>query len=616
MASEAGTESPRAAVAGSVGLALVLAPLAVALVICALHFHSELEARSERNRAQGVSLARLLSQLPYDSLTGSGGASGPLELVRNSQTNPDFAYVLLARLDGSPLDQVAAPGVAPAVAPAQTEVAAWIGERLVTPAVGRGVVREFFAPVIDRGERVAELRVAFFEPGAGMLLSEASELAAFALPVFLLAPLSYLAFRRGLRPIAAVTEEMRGLVEARRFDTVELQAQGEVGQFIRGFNEFMELARARVRELEEERTGILASSKVVAYQQSRIEAVLGALPDPTLVLDPTGTPIFATPQLGPAIGLDAEDFVGRPAADWCSHAELLGFLTRAVRSGGAHSPERGEFEFETSLGPRRFEIERHLIGGADGSAAGVGTLVTFRDVSESRASQRTQGEFVAHVAHELKSPLHVMSMYGESLLDAEAASEEFRIEASNVIRDEVERLDSLVRSLLSISQIEAGTLAVDRQRLRVPDFLADCVEAVSRSAAKRSISFTVHAPADGGVLFVDKDLLRVAVNNLLTNAIKYNRDGGEVAVHGEDVGTRYEIRVRDGGIGIAEEELEHVFEKFFRSSDPEVQKRGGHGLGLALTERIVELHGGRISVQSRPGEGSEFTISLRKRTEA
>ena len=597
---------------GGVGYGLVLAPLVVAVAICAIHLHSEIEGRSDRNRAQGVSLARLLSRLPAEALTRTAAADGPLALVRNSQTNPDFAYVVLAGLDGTALETVAAPGVAPAHGPARSEVASWIGERLVEPAVGDRMVREFHSPVIEAGERVAELRVAFFEPDAGLVLSELSGLAVLALPIFLLGPLSYLAFRRGLRPLAAIREELHGLAVARRFDPLESQARGEVGEFIRGFNEFMTLARSRIHELEQERTGILASSKVVAYQQSRIEAVLGSLPDPTLVLDPDGVPIFATPHLESVLGLETVGVVGQSIVDWCTHGALRSFLVRAGTS--SRSTEQLELELESGTGARRFEVTRHTIDSGDGRGE-IGTLVTFRDISEVRESQRSQGEFVAHVAHELKSPLHVMSMYGESLLDDEAASEEFRIEASNVIRDEVERLDSLVRSLLSISQIEAGTIAVDRQRMRVQDFLEDCVGAVSRAASKRDITFAVQVPPDSGPLFVDKELLRVAVNNLLTNAIKYNHDGGEVAVVGEDTGSRFEIRVRDGGIGIHEQDLERVFEKFFRSSDPEAQKRGGHGLGLALTQRIVELHGGRISVQSSPGEGSEFAISLRKRAE-
>ena len=103
------------------------------------------------------------------------------------------------------------------------------------------------------------------------------------------------------------------------------------------------------------------------------------------------------------------------------------------------------------------------------------------------------------------------------------------------------------------------------------------------------------------------------MNNLLTNAIKYSDEGGEITVSAEERAGRVSIRVRDTGVGIAEPDLPHIFDKFYRSPDERVQKRSGHGLGLALAREIVQLHGGKIVVESAPGDGSEFTIVLKTR---
>ena len=109
-------------------------------------------------------------------------------------------------------------------------------------------------------------------------------------------------------------------------------------------------------------------------------------------------------------------------------------------------------------------------------------------------------------------------------------------------------------------------------------------------------------------IFADKELLSVALKNLLTNAIKYNRAGGKVSLVAEEQEAGLLIRVADTGVGIREDDLDQVFEKFYRSEDDSVRKVSGHGLGLALVKEIVALHGGEIRVQSEFGEGSEFTI--------
>jgi signal transduction histidine kinase len=192
----------------------------------------------------------------------------------------------------------------------------------------------------------------------------------------------------------------------------------------------------------------------------------------------------------------------------------------------------------------------------------------------------------------------------------EADDPQFRNDAVNVIRDEVDRLAGLINNLLNITRIENGSLDLKRQRVKLADLLRDAFDNISRSGRGAELAFELNVPRELGLVNVDKDLLRIAINNLLTNAIKYNRPGGRVTLAAEETADVVRISVRDTGIGISEADRGRVFEKFFRSEDSQVRERTGHGLGLALVKDIVELHGGSLSVQSEAGVGSEFVIEL------
>jgi signal transduction histidine kinase len=200
----------------------------------------------------------------------------------------------------------------------------------------------------------------------------------------------------------------------------------------------------------------------------------------------------------------------------------------------------------------------------------LGRLVVICDVSESHEMRQRQNEFISHISHELKTPLNVLSMYSESLLTEGSDDEAYRIEAVNVIHDEVERLSTLINNLLAINQYELGGVVAQRNHVRI------------------------------------------AVNNLLTNAIKYSKPGGKVSMSASENEDSIEIVVSDEGYGIAETDVKQIFNKFFRSTDDNIRKQTGHGLGLSLARQIVLMHHGDLTCSSELGKGSRFVIQLEK----
>jgi len=238
--------------------------------------------------------------------------------------------------------------------------------------------------------------------------------------------------------------------------------------------------------------------------------------------------------------------------------------------------------------------------------------VVVRDATREHLARQAGNDFVAHVSHELKSPLNVIGMYGEMLADEGAADPAVRVEAINVIQDEVERMSSLVNNLLNVSKLEMGSMRPDRHRVKLEELLRDASQQARARAEAKGIRLELQVARDIAAVSVDKDLFRIALNNLLNNAIKYNKPGGSVVLAADEADGDVVVAVRDSGIGMAPEDRARVTEKFFRVRETGPDQRGGHGLGLYLANQIVELHHGRLTIDSEPGHGSVFSIHLKK----
>jgi two-component system sensor histidine kinase VicK len=238
--------------------------------------------------------------------------------------------------------------------------------------------------------------------------------------------------------------------------------------------------------------------------------------------------------------------------------------------------------------------------------------VVIRDVSENHLMRQHQNEFISHVSHELKTPLSVLSMYSESLLTEGADNEEYRVEAVNVIHDEVERLSTLINNLLAINQYELGGVVAQRNNVRMHEFLEDIFLGFSKAKNNQELNFELDIPHEMSMVYIDKDLFRIALNNLMTNAIKYNTPGGRVTMSASEDQDSITISVADEGYGINAEEGQQIFNKFFRSPRDEIRKQVGHGLGLSLAKQIVMMHHGELDFESEPDQGSRFSIRLEK----
>ena len=422
--------------------------------------------------------------------------------------------------------------------------------------------------------------------------------------------------RLEVRPIRAANQEIGKLLEGEAFRRLEIAATGELGDFMQRFNSFVERADSKIKSLEQDQERLITSSKLLAYRKNRIETVLENLPEAIIILDETGTITFVNQKLAAMLDVSQETILTQSPKEWCEHPDILNLLAQFNSDNKTRFfTETVRFDFNT-LSDKSIATKTYPLFSPKNPTSPIGTLIVFRDETHEALARQARVDFVTHLAHELKSPLNVLGMYSESLLSESGNTQEFRIEAANVISDEVNRLSTLINGLLNITQIESGSLTPERSLVKLRDLAIAAFEEAKNSAADKDFTFDIDVPKEMNPVFVDKDLIRIVFNNLLSNAVKYNRDGGAVKLTIEETEDAIQIRVEDSGIGISDEDEVRIFEKFYRSTDDRVQTEGGHGIGLALAKQIVELHHGTLTLNRDRAEGAEFIINLWKETTA
>jgi len=595
------------------GLAMIVASLvAISLTVATLLWNQK-QSQEKQIRAQGVSLTRMLSGLPYEQLVPSQGRQELLSTIFQSQHDQNFAYAAIVDADNNPIAVASAPGSTMPLADLPEKPGGWLSDRMLVASNGDTII-EFYSP-LDAGEdRLVYLRLGYLQPVVGVSLEQVPFLATLGLIIFLLTPLFYLLVRKEVRPLREANEKITAIIESDQFKKIDLQVPAELTGFLDRFTAFVEFAKQRIDVLENDQTKLVTSKNLITYSKSRIEAVLEAIPESVLILDQSGNISFANRNLTTLMGVSHDDVVNRNPADWCVNQELFEFISRYSKQSSASRLSETTRLNVGSLKPKNLMIKAYPIFSASDSSDINGTLIVIRDITKESTSQRQQGEFVAHVAHELKTPLNTMMLYTEALIEDDQEDPNNRIEAANIMRDEVERLAGLIDNLLSITKIEMGEISIERQRLRLHDFLEDTFEVASRTEHASELKCELDLASNLTSIMADKDLLRIAINNLLTNAMKYSRPGGVVSLSSEETEQSVRIIVRDEGIGISAEEQELIFERFYRSDDAKARKSAGHGLGLSLARDIVQLHNGTLTVSSKPNEGSEFVIQIWKET--
>jgi signal transduction histidine kinase len=236
-------------------------------------------------------------------------------------------------------------------------------------------------------------------------------------------------------------------------------------------------------------------------------------------------------------------------------------------------------------------------------------------VRRVHGSQQSQRDFVANVSHELKTPLTSIQGFAQAILDGTAGTPEARKQAAQIIYDESGRMHRMALDLLDLARLEAGTADLKMSNVDMGALLRGVMEKFMLRAQKADITLQANIPDDLPSMFGDGDRLAQVFTNLVDNALKFTSANGQVTLSAKKADAEMEISITDTGIGVAEEALSHLFDRFYqadpsRAGGETAATRRGAGLGLAIVKEIIEAHGGKIGVRSQVGHGTMFTIYL------
>jgi PAS domain S-box-containing protein len=365
-----------------------------------------------------------------------------------------------------------------------------------------------------------------------------------------------------------------------------------------------------VRQLAEERDDLDRAREQAEQRAAEMVAVFQADPNGIAIFDAAGVLRFVSPRLDELFGSRLDEFIGKHH-DVGFNVDLRGDGRHRERAhhmrtvfAERDSPSTDEF----FLGKTSRWIRRSSAPVRSQSGTYLGRMFVYMDVTAEKELDRERSEFLTVAAHELRTPLTPLSMYLQGIERRLSRGAAIEPELVAKARKQVGRLSRLVEDLLDVSRLESGRLSLSRDAVAIDELVAEVVADFRAASPQHEI--LLRRPSQGLRAIGDRERLEQVVVNLVQNAIKYSPQGGRVEVSVDRAGSRARVEVTDHGIGIPKEEQKHVFERFFRAHNAATRNYGGLGIGLYVSNEIVERHGGAFEVSSEPGKGATFAFTL------
>jgi PAS domain S-box-containing protein len=348
-------------------------------------------------------------------------------------------------------------------------------------------------------------------------------------------------------------------------------------------------------------------------ESTKNESILTSIADGVVVNNAEGKTIMVNPAAERILKMTSEQLIGQDFQAFLSvfaakgRDEAIAAMEALLNTSAAEVYQ----VFKTTLEIENRVIHAHLSPVQTQRDDFLGVVTVLRDITKEVEADRAKSEFVSNVSHELRTPMTAIKGYAD-LLHSEAVGpiNDNQTRFLSIIRNNADRLTALINDLLDISRVETGRVRFEPRPLQIGDVIADVVNALAVPAEAKRQTLIYEVVAGLPDVMGDRDRLNQVATNLVDNAIHYTPDGGKIEVRAYPVEGAVRVDIKDTGIGIAPDDMGRIFERFYRADDPVVQETTGTGLGLSIVKMFVEMHGGRVWVESDPGKGSTFTFIL------
>ena len=394
--------------------------------------------------------------------------------------------------------------------------------------------------------------------------------------------------RQIVEPLVELSEQARAASAGHLTPPPGVDGHDEVGLLAGAFNRMQ-------RDLDHRHVQIEQNNQ-------RLQAVLGSMAEGVLAVSPDHTILLANEAARRLLDFAAREPLGRPLLEVTRARPVYSAVQQAMTTAAAV-----ELEFEAPGLPRRALLLRatRLPG-----APSPGVMVVLHDLTELRRLENLRRELVANVSHELKTPLAAIKGYAETLRLGAVNDPEHNLHFVRRIEEQADRLHELILDILQIARLESGQETFELADVPLAPVIEQCCEQFAETAAGRQVALKFELPPAEWRVRADDEGVRTILSNLIDNALKFTPAGGAVTVRSSANGAFATIEVADTGIGIAPHDQERVFERFYRADKARSRDLGGTGLGLSIAKHLAQAFGGNVSVVSRPGQGSTFTVEL------
>ncbi len=398
-----------------------------------------------------------------------------------------------------------------------------------------------------------------------------------------------------IRPIAAMTTVADEIARGNYQERLPATRKDEIGTLARAFNRMANVSSKRMDTIEKDR--------------NKLSAILAGIVEGVIAVDPDERILHMNDAAANLLGVLPQESIDKPISEVTRIGDLCEVLTDTLRE---NKSMRRNLRLVMPSAEKVVKMYTSIL--YDGRGTLAGAVVVLHDISRLQQLETVRRDFVANASHELKTPITAIRGIVETLIDDEQMPPAKMRRFLGKIRDQSLRLSALVGDLLSLSRLESQGTEARRAhfdlRLDLRNVVLDSSRPLMPVSQERGITLETRLPQVRIDVAGDEEALCQAVTNLVDNSLKYTPSGGHIWVRLRAEGTNAVIEVEDTGIGIEPHDCERIFERFYRVDKARSRELGGTGLGLSIVKHIARTHGGEVSVESTPGSGSTFRISI------